>query len=88
MLFGFFAASLGLRIDVENPRTRLLMIFAFTLLNRVYLFIMHRMLAFDVTTSWVDGGIKAVINSLWGWCSSRCWIGSGYGIEAICANGQ
>src|ERR1700749_2102702 len=49
---GFFAASLGVRIDVEHPGTRLLINFGFTLLNiGIYLFIMHRMLPFSVRTN-------------------------------------
>ncbi len=64
---GFFAASLGVKIDVENPGTRLLINFAFTLLNiGIYLFIMHRMLAFNVRTNWLHEVIKAVINSIVG----------------------
>jgi rod shape-determining protein MreD len=64
---GFFAASLGVKIDVENPGTRLLINFAFTMLNiGIYLFIMHRMLAFNVNTNWLHEVIKAVINSIVG----------------------
>ena len=64
---GFFAASLGVKIDVENPGTRLLINFAFTLLNiGIYLFIMHRMLAYSVRTNWLHEVIKAVINSIIG----------------------
>ena len=55
------------KIDVENPGTRLLINFAFTLLNiGIYLFIMHRMLAFNVNTNWLHEVIKAVINSIVG----------------------
>jgi len=51
---GFLAASLGVKIDVENPGTRLLINFAFTLLNIViYLFIMHHMLAQNLATNWL-----------------------------------
>ena len=32
-IIGFLAASIGLRIDVDNPITRVLMIFAFTLVD-------------------------------------------------------
>ena len=64
---GFFVASLGVKIDVENPGTRLLINFAFTLLNiGIYLFIMHRMLALNVRTNWLHEVIKAVINSIVG----------------------
>lgn len=64
---GFLAASLGVKIDVENPGTRLLINFAFTLLNIViYLFIMHHMLAQNLGTNWLHEVIKAVINSIVG----------------------
>jgi rod shape-determining protein MreD len=64
---GFFAASLGVKIDVENPGTRLLMNFAFSLLNiAIYLLIMHRLLALDLKTNWLHEVIKAVINSIVG----------------------
>ena len=64
---GFCAASLGVKIDVENPGTRLLLNFGFTMLNIViYLFIMHRMLALHLRTNWLHEVIKAVINSIIG----------------------
>jgi rod shape-determining protein MreD len=64
---GFFAASLGVKIDVEHPGTRLLINFAFTLLNiGIYLFIQHRMLVMNVRTNWLHEVIKAVINSIIG----------------------
>jgi rod shape-determining protein MreD len=64
---GFCAASLGVKIDVENPGTRLLINFGFTLMNiGIYLFITHHMLAFHVTTNWLHEAIKAVINSIVG----------------------
>jgi rod shape-determining protein MreD len=66
-IVGFFAASVGVKIDVENPGTRLLMNFAFTLLNiAIYLIIMHRLLALDLKTNWLHEVIKAVINSIVG----------------------
>src|SRR5580700_8925716 len=54
---GFCAASLGVKIDVENPGTRLLINFAFTL---------HHMLALNLGTNWLHEVIKAVINSIVG----------------------
>jgi rod shape-determining protein MreD len=66
-IVGFFAASVGVKIDVENPGTRLLMNFTFTLLNiAIYLFIMHRLLALDLRTNWLHEVIKAVINAIVG----------------------
>ena len=64
---GFCAASLGVKIDVENPGTRLLINFAFTLMNiAIYAFIMHHMLALNLGTNWLHEVIKAVINSIVG----------------------
>jgi rod shape-determining protein MreD len=66
-IVGFCAASLGVRIDVENPGTRLLINFAFTLLNiGIYLFIVHHMLALNERTNWLHEAIKSVINSIVG----------------------
>ncbi len=64
---GFCAASVGVKIDVENPGTRLLMNFTFSLMNAaIYLFIMHRLLALDMKTNWLHEAIKAVINAIVG----------------------
>lgn len=64
---GFCAASVGVKIDVENPGSRLLMNFVFSLLSAaIYLFIMHRLLALDLKTSWLHEAIKAVINAIVG----------------------
>lgn len=66
-IVGFLAGSLGVKIDVENPGTRLLMNFAFTLINAaIYLFIVHRLLAIGVKTNWLHEVIKAVINAIVG----------------------
>jgi rod shape-determining protein MreD len=66
-IVGFLAASVGVKIDVENPGTRLLMNFAFTMVSvAVYLFIMHRLLALDLRTNWLHEVIKAGINSIVG----------------------
>lgn len=64
---GFFAASVGVKIAVENPGTRLLMGFVFTLLNTaVYLLVVHRLLASGVKTDWLHEVIEAVINAIVG----------------------
>ncbi len=66
-IVGFFAGSVGVKIDVENPGTRLLMNFTFSILSAViYLFIMHRLLALDLKTNWLHEVIKAVINAIVG----------------------
>lgn len=64
-LVGYLAASIGVRIDVENHGTRLLMNFAFALLQSgVYLLIVHRLLAMQTAWSWVHELIRAVVNAL------------------------
>lgn len=64
---GFLAASVGVKIAVENPATRLLMNFAFTLLNTaIYLVIVHRLLAMDLSTDWLHEVIRSVINAIVG----------------------
>lgn len=66
-LVGFCAASLGAKIDVENPGTRLLMNFGFTMMNvAVYLFIMHRLLAVEFKTNWLHEVITSIINAIVG----------------------
>ena len=64
---GFLAASVGVKIDVENPGTRVLMNFTFSLLSAaIYLFIMHRLLGLDLKTNWLHEAIKSVINAIVG----------------------
>lgn len=64
-LVGYLAASIGVRIDVENHGTRFLMNFAFALLNSaVYLLIVRRMLAEELSWSWIHELLRAVINAL------------------------
>jgi rod shape-determining protein MreD len=63
-LVGFLAASLGLRIDVENHGTRLLLNFAFMLLHSLTFWVIARhMLATDLTWNWAHELIRAVANS-------------------------
>jgi rod shape-determining protein MreD len=64
-LIGFLAASLGVKIDVENHGTRLLLNFAFMLLHSLTFWIIARhMLATDLTWNWGRELIRAVANSI------------------------
>ena len=66
-IVGYLAASIGMRIDVENPGTRLLMLFAFTLLDSIlHLFIMRRLLGLQQDWYWLHELIRAVVNALVG----------------------
>lgn len=64
-IIGYLAASIGVRIDVENPGTRLILNFGAAMLNSaITLLIVHRMLAMEAPWSWVHELIRAVVNSL------------------------
>lgn len=64
-ILGYLAASIGVRIDVENHGTRLILNFGAAMLNSaITLLIFHRMLALEVGWSWVHELIRAVVNSL------------------------
>jgi rod shape-determining protein MreD len=62
-IIGFLAASIGLRIDVDNPITRVLMIFGFTLLDGfLYLVIVRHLIAEPLAWSWMHQIIRSVVN--------------------------
>jgi rod shape-determining protein MreD len=64
---GYIAASLGVRVDTENHGTRLMLTFAFTLVQTAVLFLLQRhMLGQPVAWHWVHELIKAAINALVG----------------------
>lgn len=64
-LIGFCAASLGVRLDVDNHGTRLILNFAFTLLSSaVYVVVLQRLLGMGFSWSWVYELIKAVLNAV------------------------
>lgn len=66
-VIGYLSASIGMRIDVENPGTRLIMLFVFTLLDSVmHLFIVRRLLGLQQDWYWLHELIRAVVNSLIG----------------------
>ena len=65
-VIGYIAASIGIQIDVENVTTRLLINFAFSLLNSGLLFLINRRLLgipiFHLL--WTHELLRAVINTL------------------------
>ncbi|HSY01601.1 MAG TPA: rod shape-determining protein MreD [Acidobacteriaceae bacterium] len=64
---GYIAASLGVRVDTENHGTRLMLTFAFTLVQTAVLFLLQRhMLGQPVAWHWVHELIKAAVNALVG----------------------
>jgi rod shape-determining protein MreD len=64
-LIGFLAASLGVKIDVENHGTRFLLNFAFMLVHSLTFWVIARhMLATDLTWNWKRELIRAVANSI------------------------
>ncbi len=66
-VIGYAAASLGLRVDIENHAARLLLCFVFTLLHSaIFLLITSRVLALEVDWSWLHELIRAVANAVAG----------------------
>jgi len=62
---GFLAASVGVRIDVENHTIRLSLNFLLSLLcSAIYLFIYRFLLGIDMEWSWFNEIFKAIGNSV------------------------
>jgi rod shape-determining protein MreD len=62
---GYVAASLGVRVDTEHHGSRLLLTFAFTLMQTAVLYLLERhMLGQPFDWHWVHELIKAALNSL------------------------
>jgi len=63
---GFLAASLGIRIDVQNHTIRLMMIFSLSLVSSaIYVFVYRFLLGMEVKDwSWLTELFKAVGNSV------------------------
>ena len=62
---GFLAASVGIRIDVENHTIRLILNFLLSLLSSaIYLFVYRFLLGLDLEWSWFTELFKALGNSL------------------------
>jgi len=66
-IIGYMAASIGVRVDVDNPGTRLIMNFVFILLGSVlHIVILSRLLGMHENWFWVHELIRATINALIG----------------------
>jgi rod shape-determining protein MreD len=66
-VIGYFAASIGVRIDVDNPGTRLMMNFIFILFASVlHVLILGRLLGMHQSWFWVHELIRALVNALIG----------------------
>jgi rod shape-determining protein MreD len=66
-IIGFLAASIGMKIDVDNPITRMLMIFTFTVLDRfLYLIIVRHLIAEPLAWSWLHQLLRAAVNVILG----------------------
>jgi rod shape-determining protein MreD len=65
-VIGYIAASIGIQVDVENLTTRLLINFAFSIVNSVLLFLINRRLLGnpDFHILWVHELIRAAINTI------------------------
>lgn len=64
---GYAASSLGLKLDVENPGSRLLMMFGFYLLHQIVYLAVARGLAGEMLTwRWGHEAIAALANALLG----------------------
>lgn len=62
---GYLAASVGIRIDVQNYLVRGMLNFALTLLcNALYVFICRGMLGLELEWNWVSTLLQAVGNSV------------------------
>jgi len=61
---GYLAASVGIRIDVENSAIRLLITFLLSLLSGgIFIFVMRVLLGLDLTWRWLDPLMVAIGNS-------------------------
>ena len=66
-ILGYLAASIGLRIDVDNPGTRLIMNFTFILLASIlHVLILRRLLGMHEQWFWLHEAVRAVVNALIG----------------------
>ncbi len=62
---GFLAASVGVRIEVENYLVRMLLTFALSMLSSaIYFFTFHYVLGLRIEWSWLTELLRAVGNSL------------------------
>ncbi|KAA6460116.1 rod shape-determining protein MreD [Acidobacteria bacterium AB60] len=62
---GYLAASVGVRIDVQNTIIRVMLNFSLTVLcNAIYLFIYRVLLGMEFSWNWPNTLIQAVANSI------------------------
>jgi len=66
-VIGYMAASIGIRVDVDNPGTRLIMGFTFILFASVlHVVILSRLLGMGETWLWAHELIRAGVNAVVG----------------------
>ena len=66
-ILGYLAASIGLRIDVDNPGTRLIMNFTFILLaSTLHLLILRRLIGIHEQWYGLHDLVRALVNALVG----------------------
>lgn len=66
-IIGYFAASIGGRVDVDNPGTRLMMNFVFILIASVlHVLILSRLLGMHQSWFWAHELIRALVNAVIG----------------------
>ena len=64
-LSGYMAASVGIRIDVQNTIIRVMLNFSLTVLcSAIYLFIYRVLLGMEFSWNWPSTLIQAVVNSV------------------------
>jgi rod shape-determining protein MreD len=64
-IVGFIAASVGVRIDVENPTIRVILAFLLSLLSSgIYVFIFRVLLGLSIEWSWINEIFRAFGNAL------------------------
>ncbi len=64
---GFLAASVGIRVEVDNHTVRVLLIFVLSLVSSaIYLFVSRFMLGLAIEWSWLTELFRAVGNSVVG----------------------
>lgn len=62
---GFFAASVGVRVDVENSLTRFLLNFGFALLSSIiYILVTRVLLGTEHAIAWLHEIVRALANAL------------------------
>jgi rod shape-determining protein MreD len=66
-IIGYCAASLGVRLDIDNHLARVVLCFVFTVLHSaIFLLITSRVLALEVDWSWLHELIRGVVNAVVG----------------------